>query len=710
MEEGVRWAQSDHDLAMQPANAETVLGDFDNASFVYNEVTSTFFQQNGDFWIRTDGPDGALENYKVTYTFGFEPLQQYLVQLPGGRYHSISIAWDSRSAAEGGQRWFHLYPDETIDHRDPLHWTGTFQNWNTTCAECHSTNLDKNYVVSEDTFETTWSSMDVDCEACHGPGSQHIVAPSEVQLGLKTKNRSWVFDNKTGIAQRVPELTSHNEVEICAQCHARRSQFSDEYEPGQPLLNAYRPALLDPGLYHADGQILEEVYVYGSFLQSAMYKAGVSCSDCHDPHSTGLRLPGNALCGQCHMAAQFDTREHHQHSMDSAAISCVDCHMRAETYMVVDPRRDHSFRVPRPDLSVKLGTPNACNDCHQDQTAQWATDQVTSWYPEGRNTEFHYGEAIHEGQIWGKNRVPLLGRVIRNPEMPGIVRATALNLLANQIDSQTLNLLTQSLADDEPLVQLVALEALRNIPIEMRMQLAQRFLSHSLKVFRMDAARTLIPLRNQLSARRRQNLDAAIDEYIQSQHFNSDRGEGLFNLGSILAQLGRLGDAEEAFRVGLEQEPSFTPTYVNLSDLYRSQGREDEAEQLLREGVRLNQNDGALKTALGFSLVRTNQLTEALAMLARASELAPEAPYYQYVLGVALNSMNERERGLEILEEAHERFPGHRETLVALATIHRDGGETEDAVRYAHALLELSPSDATGRTLLDQLEGRSTSE
>jgi len=703
-EEATAWRESDHDLAMQVASDQTVLGDFDNISFVYNDVASIFFEQDGDFWIRTDGPSGALENYKITHTSGFEPLQQYLVQLPGGHYQSISIAWDTRSSAEGGQRWFHLYPDEKIDHNDPLHWTGTFQNWNTTCAECHSTNLKKNYTLSEDTFETTWSSIDVDCEACHGPGSHHVAAPSDTQLGLKTKNRSWVLNDETGIASRMPELTRHDEVEVCGQCHARRSQFSDEYEPGQALLDAYRPALLSPTLYHSDGQILGEVFVYGSFLQSAMYRAGVSCSDCHDPHSTKLRASGNALCSQCHLVTQFDTYEHHRHSAESTSVGCIDCHMRSETYMVVDPRSDHSFRVPRPDLSVKIGTPNACNDCHQDQTAQWAANQVGSWYPEGRNTRFHYGEAIHAGRTWSESRIPMLSRVIEDNEMPAIVRATAINLLANQIDGQTLDLLIQSLSDREPLVQLAALEALQNIPVEMRMQLAQRFLSHPLKAFRMDAGRTLIPLRNELSERRRQDLDAAVNEYIESQRFNSDRGEGLFNLGGTLGQLGRLGDAEETFQIGLEQSPSFTPTYVNLSDLYRSQGRENEAERLLREGMELNPDDQALTAALGFSLVRANKPAEALEMLAQASQLAPEEPYYQYILGVALNSMNERERGIEILQKAHERFPGNREILIALATIHRDMGATEDALRYARALLAISPSDGTARALLNQLD------
>jgi len=702
------WLGSHHDLAMQAASPDSVLGDFSGAQFDYNGITSAFFVREGAYWIRTDGPDGRLAEYQITHTFGVDPLQQYLVQLPGGRYQALSTAWDSRPEEQGGQRWFHLYPDDAVDHTDPLHWTDVFQSWNSTCAECHSTNLEKNYSPEENRFATSYSSVNVDCEACHGAGSLHVQAPETFEMGLPDTEADWLFLRRARIAQRVPALEEQREVETCAQCHARRSQFTDDYHPGDPLLDGFRPALLDADLYHADGQIQDEVYVYGSFLQSKMHAAGVTCSDCHDPHSTALRFEDNALCSQCHLASAYFGPSHHHHARESPGSACVSCHMPAETYMVVDPRRDHSFRVPRPDLSVELGTPNACNGCHRTENSQWAADLVAEWFPDGHSGTPHYGEAIHAARQWSGDRGPALLALVNDPLAPAIVRATAVRLLASQLDDAALAVVAEVLEGNEPLVQLPALDALENVPPEVQIDLGQRFLTHPLRALRITAARSLLPARPQLSERRRNDLDAALAEYWAAQQFNSDRAEGLFNSGSTLAQLGQLAEASNALQTVIDREPYFTAAYVNLADLHRQQGREDEAESLLRSAIENNAQDPAGHFALGLSLVRSQQLAAALEALDRAASLAPNDPYYHYVTGVALNSMGQREAGLQRLRDVHDRFPGHRDTLFALATIHRDGGELEEAEIYARRLLALSPADAAARALLGELETAAT--
>jgi hypothetical protein len=414
------YAGSHHDLAMQPADATTVLGDFDNSTFTYAGSTSTFFKKDGAFYVRTDGPDGKLHEYRIAYTFGVKPLQQYLIAFADGRMQALSICWDTRPKEEGGQRWFHLYPDERITHEDILHWTGPYQNWNDMCAECHSTNVKKNYRADTDRFDTQWSEIDVSCEACHGPGSEHVAwaetaagkgkgakgpgrpgaTPAATSTGgnglLVTfkEPAEWVLDQRTGIAVRSRPRRSHVEIETCARCHARRSVIGDDYVHGRPLLDTHRPALLAPPVFEVDGQIKEEVYEYQSFLQSRMYAAGVTCSDCHEPHRLTISAD-NAVCARCHLPARFDTRAHHFHAPGSAGAQCAACHMPARLYMVVDSRRDHSFRVPRPDLSLKLGTPNACSSCHADRPPEWAAAAAEKWWGSTRASQPHYGEAIH---------------------------------------------------------------------------------------------------------------------------------------------------------------------------------------------------------------------------------------------------------------------------------------------------------------------------
>jgi len=380
------WRGSHHDLAMQDATAETVLGDFADASFAADGVTTTFFRRDERFWIRTPGRDGRQTELALPYTFGVDPLQQYLVALPDGRLQAFGVAWDSRPAAAGGQRWFDLYPGDRLEPGDPLHWTGRDQTWNHMCAECHSTGLRKGYQADEDRYRTTWSEIDVACEACHGPGSRHVswaraeagarpgAGGGDPERGLAVRLRDavpgqWIMDLETGIAKRSPPRARDTQIEVCARCHSRRATLTESYRHGGSLLDTHAPALLDAALYFADGQIREEVFEWGSFLQSRMHRAGVTCSDCHDPHSLAVRGEGNAACAGCHLPSRFDAVEHHRHRPGTRGAACVECHMPAREYMVVDRRRDHSLRVPRPDLATALGAPDACTACHRDRDA-----------------------------------------------------------------------------------------------------------------------------------------------------------------------------------------------------------------------------------------------------------------------------------------------------------------------------------------------------
>ena len=348
--------------------------------------------------------------FEVKYTFGIDPLQQYLIEFPDGRIQALSIAWDSRPKDQGGQKWFHLYPNEQIKHDDVLHWTRLNQNWNFMCAECHSTGVKKNYDAANDRFRTTWAEISVGCEACHGKGSRHVnwahnqrswfEKDDDPRKGLtvllnERDGITWQLDPKTGNPQRsVAPAVTRREVETCGLCHARRGEFSEEWVPGQPLSDTHAVSLLARGLYHADGQMRDEVYNYGPFKQSKMFAAGVTCSDCHEPHAAKLRAPGNGVCLQCHASDKYEVASHNRHEGVSPAVTCASCHMPVSTYMVVDKRHDHSLRIPRPDLSVKLGTPNACNDCHADKSAQWAADAIERWHGPVRKAFQNYAEAF----------------------------------------------------------------------------------------------------------------------------------------------------------------------------------------------------------------------------------------------------------------------------------------------------------------------------
>jgi hypothetical protein len=461
---------------MQHANDKSVLGDFNDAGFDYHDVHSRFFRKDGNFLVETDGPDGKLATFEIKYTFGVDPLQQYLVQFPDGRLQALSLAWDSRPKDQGGQHWFHLYPDQGIKHDDVLHWTKLNQNWNFICAECHSTGVRKNYDAAQDHFATTWSDINVGCEACHGQGSAHVAWAREQKSwwpfgkredpskGLlvrfdERQNVNWWHDPKTGDPRRnFPPALVRKEVETCGLCHARRSEFSEDWIPGRPLSDTHVVAGLEQGLFYADGQMRDEVYNYGSFKQSKMFAAGVTCSDCHDPHTAKLRVAGDETCLQCHAPEKYAAApSHSHHEVVNPPVACASCHMPVHTYMVIDRRHDHSFRIPRPDLSAKLGTPNACNDCHADKSPEWAAAAVERWFGPNREGFQNYAEAFHSAWNGSADAAALLGKVASNQDTPALARASALADLAPYLPASAAELVRTGLKDPDPMVRIGAL-------------------------------------------------------------------------------------------------------------------------------------------------------------------------------------------------------------------------------------------------------------
>jgi predicted CXXCH cytochrome family protein len=701
---------------MQPAGPTTMLGNFGHASFVKDRVKSEFYTRDGHYFVRTDGPDGTLAEFEITYTFGVDPLQQYLIAFPDGRLQALGIAWDSRAKEQGGQRWFDLYPNEQIDHRDVLHWTHAAQNWNHQCAECHSTNLQKNYQADTRRFDTRWSDVNVACEACHGPGSRHIAwaqngaKKSEAGYGLVFRladhaSAVWAFEGGNPIARRKSPLLAHTEIETCARCHSRRAQLWPDYQFGELLAQTHRVALLDDGLYFADGQMHDEVYEYGSFLQSRMYAAGVTCSDCHEPHSSQLRAAGNALCAQCHQAAHFDTPEHHHHAAGSAGAQCVSCHMAGRAYMVIDGRRDHSFRVPRPDLSVSLGTPNACTGCHTKNEAQWAADAVAKWFPNGRQHSPHYAQAIHAGRGSGADAEGLLRLTAGDAGQPAIVRATALSLMASYLSAQTAGTIQSALRDSDALVRRAAAESAAGFEPSSRIAIVAPLLRDPVRTVRLQALDGLLDVRSQLTPADQQSFDAVVAEHRRINLANADRAESQVNIGTLEARLGHVEAAQQAFSTAIELEPSFIPAYVNRADLYRAQGQEAQAEASLRAGIKIQPRVADLHHALGLALVRQHRLPEAMKELALAMQLQPDVERYAYVYAIAVHESGNLPGAIKILTAAQEQHPASRELVTALFQYSMEKGDTAGARRWAQELGKLFPGDPQVQQLIQQLGG-----
>ncbi|HWX27678.1 MAG TPA: multiheme c-type cytochrome [Steroidobacteraceae bacterium] len=718
------WRGSQHQLAMAHATDKSVLGNFSDVTFDYFGVKSRFFRQGEKYLVETDGPDGKLGIFEIKYTFGVDPLQQYLVEFPDGRLQSLSIAWDTRPKDKGGQRWFHLYPNEEIRHDDVLHWTKLNQNWNFMCSECHSTGIRKNYDATNDRFATTFAEISVGCEACHGPGSRHagwardkdswwpLGKIDDPTMGLterfsERRDATWVPNAETGNVRRSSApRTLRAEVETCGLCHARRGQFSEAWAPGQPLSDTHMVSPIGRGLYDADGQMLdvEEAYNYGSFKQSKMFAAGVTCSDCHDPHNSKLRVAADSTCLQCHSPDKYADVKHHRHEAVTPALACASCHMPTRIYMVVDTRHDHSFRIPRPDISVKLGTPNACNDCHVDKPPEWCAAAIERWYGPDRKGFQNYAEAFHSAWSNQSDAAKLLAVAAADRNTPAIARAGALSELGSRLTPATLDLARTSLKDSDPMVRIGALNMIENLPLEQRWSMASPVLSDPIRGVRIRTASILsdVPAAR-LSEADRGRFNRAAEQFIAAQQFNADRPEARTTLGAFYARRGRNSEAETEYKASLRLSPQFTGAAINLADLYRQTAREADGEKVLRNAIDAAPNDAGLHHALGLSLVRLKRPDDALVELGRATELDRHSARYAYVYGVALHSAGRQQEAIAQLKKSLAEHPENREIIMAIVSFSREAGDAATALQYAEQAAKIVPDDPGIRGTLEEL-------
>ncbi len=699
------WTGSHHQLAMQPATDATVLGNFNHATVRNAGVVATFFRRGPAFMVRIAGADGAVSDHQIEFTFGVFPLQQYLIAMPGGRLQALGVAWDSRPAAAGGQRWFYLFPEAKPGA--PLFWTGIDQTWNFMCADCHSTNVRKNYDLRTRSYATIYSEIDVGCEACHGPGSNHLLWASRgkgwkefaATEGMPVRyhegsRAQWTIDPATGNARPKPQHRSWLEINTCARCHSRRSQIKEDYVHGQPVGNDFRVALLDGDQYFPDGQIKSEDYEYGSFLQSRMYHSGVVCSDCHDPHTLNLRADGNQVCYQCHSAQKYNSPSHHHHRLDAAGSRCVKCHMPTRTYMMVHVRHDHSLRIPRPDLSVKLGVPNACNSCHKDKTAKWAADALARWYGRAPLGYQRFAQALADGADGAPGAAQALAKLAEDRNQPAIARATAISRLGSYSGMEAAQAVAAAGADPDPLVRRAAASSVTVVAPQAAAALLAPLLRDKVRDVRLEAASSAelnsLEIRQGIAG---EALNRAVAEYIQAQELNADRPEAHLNLGLLYAAENNSQRAIAEMKTAREIDPTFAPAAADLADLYRQLGRDDDAGAVLADALRTSSRNAALLHAMGLYLVRAKHPAQALHDLGEAARLAPDNARFGYVYAIALEDAGQSDAAIDALQQVLRNHPYDRESLAAAVGIYAAHGNRNQALAYAERMHELDPDN-----------------
>lgn len=696
------WQRSHHQQAMKPASEGNVLGDFDNVTFKGETQPTRFFRKDGEYWVNTPGADGKPADFKVAYTFGFEPLQQYLIDYPGGRLQALGVAWDSRK-----HQWFQLMPGQRIDFKDELHWTRPAQNANFMCVECHTTGFKRNYDAKTDSFASHWNSLGVGCQACHGPASKHLQWAREP-------------DRSSGKGFDVPlqNASQTTIVETCARCHARRAPLGDGYQNQHRFMDDYLPSTLTRELYEIDGKIKDEVFEWGSFTQSKMFAKGVQCTDCHNPHSGELKAPGNGVCLQCHntaakpvrpqidgkglQAKNYDSPEHHHHKPGSAGAQCTACHMPGRYYMVNDYRHDHGFTLPDPQHARRIGAPDACQACHRDMPGKQLGSTFREWFDSelpakpnaSSNPAPRYDDTLWKARNGKPGASRALHLLLATTDLPAIRRATLLSELPSYPSPRSLELVALGLKDADPLVRHSAIQALPLLAApQQQLLLLTPLLADPIRAVRSAAAWQLAQLPPALLAGIQPELNKGLEEYEAIQNELAERAEAQFNLAMLYERSGRTELVEPALRAALARDEDFLPARVTLFQWLEASGRDTEARQLLGDSLRRQPASGLLHHVNGLALVRQGQHAQALKELREAVRLAPDDDQFRYVLAIALHDGGDVDGACHELEALLQKHPANRAARLTLIDYLRESGQFQKVQQFTAELEQQNPDD-----------------
>ncbi|WP_406684463.1 tetratricopeptide repeat protein [Seonamhaeicola sp. MEBiC1930] len=686
-EEVEEWSGSHHDKAMQIATKETVLGDFSDASFSSQGVYSKFFKKEGEFYVNTEGPDGKNNDYKIEYTFGITPLQQYIVKFPNGHYQCLRTAWDTEE-----KKWFDLYPDFKVVHSEWLHWSRGGLNWNNMCADCHSTNVRKNYNQNNHSYNTKYAIINVNCEACHGPGNNHVNLVNK--LGDK-------YASTQGM-QMTSDTNPKELVDQCARCHMRREQYSSHFNFEGTMMDHYFPQVLTNGLYYPDGQILDEVYVYGSFVQSKMYKNNVTCTNCHNPHTLKLKFEGNALCLQCHESPKYDVTSHHFHESGSDGAQCINCHMDGKIYMGNDYRRDHSFRIPRPDQSIKYGTPNACVRCHTDKSNEWAWEHFKKNYGEPDYT--HFSDLLAPGFTGEEDGYHNLLTLAKDTIHPEIARASAVNSIANYYNTEVIDNMLQFLNDESPIVRGATIDALGEIINTDYVNYFLPLLKDRKRTVRVKAFFVISSLDElQIPEEYKEVYKKVKKEFETHLSVTSDFAGGRAKRGMYYLKKGDLLNAIKSFESALEIESLNNIIRSNLANLYYRNGQFKEAEEAFRTIISQEPEYGQTYYSFALLLGELNRTDEAITQMELAVKYMPENIRFYYNLSLLYDKVNNFKKAEGVAVKGLKIAPQNGDLLYVLTYIYQKNGQIGKALNIARQLVQLYPSNQQYLSIYNQL-------
>ncbi len=585
---------------------------------------SLVFKENGKNSIEVAAPVGVI---------GYDPLIQYLIPTGNGKLQTYTLSYEPTT-----KEWFYVFEDDVRLPGEWGHWSGQGMNWNANCGYCHMTDYHKN--LDQDpsrpiAYESQWLYQGISCAQCHNGLEEHVKSPD---------------------APEVVSLNAQSKVQIehsCATCHARRQELTVEaFRPGDSFHDHYGLSAVDQGdLYHPDGQVNNENFVYTSMQLNKMGHAGISCMDCHNPHTAALSLPAdnNALCMKCHTtgdngATLIDPIKHSRHQPGSEGARCIECHMPDNTFMARDDRRDHIFSIPDPQLSAEIGSPDTCTACHTDQNMKWAGEWVETWWPDHATKRVHVRERARAIQSFRDGSASDYKELLRLAQKEEILlwKASLTGMLTPWSQwKEVETYLRQMLAHTDPHIRSAAVRALARHP--QRQALLAPLLQDEFRVVRIQAAQLIGP------------APEYREEYETFHRFSSDRPNNALMLADYFS-----ADPEQQkqwIRRSISLEPTNDVIYGDGAVLLARGADVDGAKALLLEGIAMAPQSASLRYSLALIEAEQQNYSAAINWMQQSVRLDPQQPRAWYNLSILLRRQGDLKGARAAAEKAYELSP-----------------------------------------------------
>jgi predicted CXXCH cytochrome family protein len=634
--EVAEWEQSHHAKANRRVSIELDTPAFTPTREIQESgVTYRLEKAEDKFWLEVIGADAESTTYELVGVIGETPIRQYLTRFEGDKYQTISASYDVPN-----DEWVDVFAGQDRIPGEWGHWTGQGMNWNANCAYCHTTEYHKGFDFEANQYASTWIQQGIACAECHTGLESHLQA------------------SRSGRDSSLPSLDREQIEDNCASCHSRRDQLTaDAFKPGDKYHDHFGLSLPDqPGLYYPDGQILDEVFVHASFQMSLMNHAGVSCMDCHNPHSLELTLPvqNNMLCMRCHETGYMDATviepvAHSFHAEGSTGNQCVNCHMPKTTYMQVDPRADHGFHSPDPLMTKELGIPNACSSCHTEESVDWAVKHAEAWYGEkqAKRPQRQRARALDAAFNYDPAALPQLIRLLEDEDIAAW-RATYAGLIREYLpDERAANALQSLLEDESAMVRERAASSLLLVNPEHPKKMD--LLKDASRSVRIAAARALENANHPIP------VESTLNEWNTYLRFNSDRPQTLLVLANRAAREKQLPELRKYVERAIQLDRANAQMYHQAAILLSTIGLNKEARTRLFEGWERAPKDPIFPYSLGLLAAETGDLNTAIGYLEEAVALEPNFSRAWYNLSLAYSKANQPKAAQRAMQRAQGR-------------------------------------------------------